>query len=163
MENENVKKVTQTASREAKKASLKILAFWKSLSRKNKGIVIAIFALVLTGTIFFGKIHDNSGGTQMNGTEEQKILEATLQEYFPDKELEIKYTQKLTAPNVFEGEVGEVAPVSPGTVFVSVYTVSDISIVNYTGQAICWVTQDGKIIGYGSLFSSDTHTMYRLR
>lgn len=47
MENENVKKVTQTATREAKKASSQIMVFWKKLSKRNKILVAGATALLI--------------------------------------------------------------------------------------------------------------------
>lgn len=169
MESENVKKAVD----KSKKASRSAVSFWKALPKKTKLIVMSVLVVVVVLAALQGGrkgTSDISSGESGDWKNAQNLLEETLEELYPNMEFKIEYTQKIAQyPNVFKGELGKVFdPANSGgetlPVFIFNALASEKGKNQYALNAVCMVTDDGRITARGNLISeANSSGDYRIR
>lgn len=140
LDNENVKKTTQTAIKKTKQTSSGIAAFWRKLSKRGKIIVTIIALFVICGLFSGGKSAISGGGKITNEEQGEKIV----RELHPDaKEIKFEGSPEVYSGyfNVDVGELGE-----KGIKDASVTRVYAYVIYYSNDMYSCWVAEDGRVV-----------------
>ena len=128
---------------------------------------IAIFVLMVSVIMGICSNKPGASGSQsaINITNADAAVEL-LETIFPEEEYTLKYQQLLyPAEAMFDGEVGKYCGESwSDKPTVDAYVISVQSIDKPRYSCICYVSVDGRIIGYGSLiYKEDTSVYFRLK
>ena len=131
--------------------------------------IIAVAITVLVVSVIIGVCTNEPGSEQgqggMNITNADAAVEV-LETIFPEEEYNLKYQQLLyPAEAMFDGEIGKYCGESwSAKPSIDAYVISVQSIEKPRYSCICYVSIDGRIIGYGSLiYEADTSAYFRLK
>lgn len=174
MEDENIKRATQKAANRSGVAVKRLKVFWNHLSRRNQIIIVAVFITVCMALGMGGGGDGSGNGSNMMGRSDmalekvssQEDAQRVLRKIFPESGYSCSFQNVVNFPTaMFEGEVDSMREYGnygdPSLVGTYIYHVR--SNADMSQNAICWVSEGGRIIGYGSLITGTDNSTYFFR